>query len=99
MTYKDLLEFETDDDNNDFHFNVAQEVNHTCFEKYIGKHIFFVCIILQILNPKKRIILHEHKIKYHNRTHFFQNPKTINVFYNEKKRVTKIRLETDEKIE
>jgi hypothetical protein len=74
----------------------CQQTNHAIFEKYIGLNIYLVCIILQLLNPSKRVLMYnEGKIEKHS----IPSKNAIIVFYNSKNKVTKIRYNSIKKIE
>lgn len=75
----------------------CEQINCHVFDKYIGLNRIFVSIMLQILNPTKKVIMHDEE---RSKRHFIPMMKnTINIFHNKKNRVTKIRCNSIKKIE
>jgi hypothetical protein len=79
------------------------DINHERFEKYIGLNRFVVCILLQILNPSKRVIMYNQEkiMRPYSQAHtlFPLLKNTINIFYNCNNKVIKIRCNSVKKIE
>lgn len=75
----------------------CEQIKHAVFEKYIGRNRIFVCLLLQLLNPTKRVIMHDEEKQKRYCSPLMQN--TINVFHNAKHRVTKIRCNSVKKID
>lgn len=94
------LEFGNQEHDDDDMINMldekCQQSNHGVFEKYIGLNRVFVCIILQLLNPTKRVLMYnEGRIEKHS----IPMKNAIIIFYNSKNKVTKIRFNLIKKIE
>lgn len=105
-THGDIIELEfgihskeaqQDDDITNMLDENCEQINSHVFDKYIGLNRIFVCLVLQILNPTKRVVMHHEEKR---KRHFIPIMKnTINIFHNGKNRVTKIRCNSIKKIE
>jgi len=104
ISQEDIVELEFGDHSKSIEDDVTnmldekyEQINHARFEKYIGLNRIFVCVVLQILNPTKKVIMHDEERQKRRVFPILKN--TMNVFHDKKNRVTRIRCNSIKKIE